>query len=233
MSPATASSSSSRLHAANAAGSSSLASSSNQRRASRKTPSNEQHPFRLEVQQVTPVSISMRWSLRPPPISELRQSGDGGTESLLRKSFAAVSRREARAGSDEDDWPSDDGATAVNDDASDSDDLSDSSDPGQSLDDHSPSTSKSGPSTPSLSRMFESGVSVVLNGQAWSQVVVGDKAADEAVIVVYGLHPESDYDLEMTVGSRDQRKAKLAARFTTIRGEWANLVVKDAIPHCR
>jgi hypothetical protein len=81
--------------------------------------------------------------------------------------------------------------------------------------------------------MFESGVSVVLNGQAWSQVVVGDKAADEAVIVVYGLHPESDYDLEMTVGSRDQRKAKLAARFTTIRGEYDDLAVYDRSTRCR
>lgn len=153
-------------------------------------------------------------------------------ESLLRKSFAAASRKEARAGSDEDDWPSDDGATAVNDDASDSDDLSDNSGPGQSLDDHTPSTSKSGNGSLTLSRMFDSGVSVVLNGQAWSQVVMGDKAADEAVVVVYGLHPESEYELEMTVGSQDHKKAKVAARFTTIRGERRTSVVRDGSQRC-
>lgn len=207
---------------------------------------NQHHPFRLEVQEVTPVSISLLWSLRPPPITAIPKDiaarsaaptslksspaprsppqvnttpvhklaeGVVATRSLNRKvtkirlrgtsqgRFQQIhqSQQQQRNSSttESDDWPSDDGATAVNDDAlSDRDSASDTSE-----------LPRDGESTSAMTKIFESGVSVAVNGLPWSHVVMGDRGPDEAVIVVFGLLPGREYEMEMSVGSKDGSKS--------------------------
>lgn len=178
------------------------------------------HPFRLEVQEVTPVSISLRWSLRPPPISQLRLQSNNRDEAA-KKTRPELGRKGASSSDhDQEDWPSDEGATAVNEDGSDRD-LSDVE--GAATNDLLQSTrsSTAGNKLPStISKTFNSGVSVVLNGSPWSQVVMGDKGPDEAVIVVYGLKPGQEYELELTVGeaAQDEDVPTISARFSTANG---------------
>ncbi|PWO00009.1 hypothetical protein FA09DRAFT_345202 [Tilletiopsis washingtonensis] len=199
------------------------------------------HPFRLHVQDVTPVSISLLWSLRPPPISALH----GAYPPVPRPSFAAPAslpagmrrRAHARAAARSsqpqtqpnrhDDWD-EDGATAVEE-GSDSAEAEAEAFDEASLEGHASRTAPphaggdsdsetsdtaGGPEEGSaahpghgarLSKIFESGVSVTVNGLPWPQVVMGDRGSDEAVIVVYGLMPNQHYEMELSVGGRDAK----------------------------
>ncbi|CAO1614773.1 unnamed protein product [Sympodiomycopsis kandeliae] len=185
----------------------------------------EHHPFRLEVQNVTPVCISFLWSVRPPPISEYRPS----TSSFSN----GVSHASKTASKDDNEWPSDDdGATAVEDDPSEKDDISEPSEAAhQSTNQHdivsqsphdadhrqgSTSVAKAAEnSTPAISaqsvdrnrgfgrilanKTSDAGISVSVNGKLWDHVVLCDQGADEAIIVVYGLLPAKEYDILLSV----------------------------------
>lgn len=242
------------------------------------TRSSYHHPYRLEVRGITPVSISLLWSLRPLPLSAIprnvgrqgrlaghntalpgaqtalksgapvrgsplhriqAESGSGApgasssitatrspnrrvTKVTLRNVSPAKRGRGVRSPAsasatslprrDSGDWPSDDGATAV-----DEDDVLDGADVDaektQSSEQHHPhflarsNMQDDDPVTPSEasddphppSRILEAGVTVSVNGIPWSQVVVGDSGAEEAFIVVYGLQPSRDYELQLNV----------------------------------
>lgn len=52
----------------------------------------------------------------------------------------------------------------------------------------------------STEKAFENGVSIQVNGIPWSHVVVGDAGdVGEAFIVVYGLHPNREYEMILNV----------------------------------
>ncbi|CAO1633044.1 unnamed protein product [Jaminaea pallidilutea] len=53
-----------------------------------------------------------------------------------------------------------------------------------------------------VAKIFDAGVSVKVNGTMWNQVVMGDQGADESIIIVYGLAPDSTYQIELLVGHR-------------------------------
>lgn len=55
-----------------------------------------------------------------------------------------------------------------------------------------------------MDRAFDSGVSVSVNGVPWTHVVLADRGGDEAVIVVYGLLPNREYDIDLAVGGKSQ-----------------------------
>lgn len=229
------------------------------------------HPFRLEVQDVTPVSASLLWSLRPPPLSAIprnlfrhpkqarpsmhhqasasnasstssssqlprnqanrlaNEAGVTATRSVNRKvtkvSLRNVSpskrsriikqQQTASHGIDSEEWPSDDGATAVDEDEMRDDDEADQEktldeDPTrQHADDHS-APSETSEDGLGAARIFESDVSVCVNGVPWSQVVMGDRGADEAFIVVYGLLPSREYQLMLSVQGKPSALLALA-----------------------
>ncbi|CEH14084.1 hypothetical protein CBOM_01961 [Ceraceosorus bombacis] len=279
--------------------------------------SHSQHPFRLEVRDVTPVSISLLWSLRPPPISAAFSNSRsrplaGGSNSnsaalegsmadagprtgnvvntanpastsstttavttstistsppmrrrtgparlRLRTSSPSTAARLASAQAsqpqdevdDADNWP-DDGATAVDvdSDRGDADDaLSGSAKPEQprvstrpqgrarkrrpanhsdqratGSDSETSETAGHGDgslanmvlSSPAsnieeakMGRVFDSGVSVSVNGVPWTHVVLADRGSEEAVIVVYGLLPNRVYSIDLAVGGKDESKS--------------------------
>ncbi|PWN39166.1 hypothetical protein IE81DRAFT_369308 [Ceraceosorus guamensis] len=277
--------------------------------------SHSQHPFRLEVRDVTPVSISLLWSLRPPPISaafsnsrsrplaggsnsnsaalqnSMADAGPragnvintanlastsstttavttstittsptmrrrtGTTRLRLRTSSPSTAARLASAQAsqpqdgvdDADNWP-DDGATAVDvdSDRGDADDAPSGAKPEQprastrpqgrarkrrpanhsdqraaGSDSETSETAGHGDGTsantlPSslannteeakMGRVFDSGVSVSVNGVPWTHVVLADRGSEEAVIVVYGLLPNRVYSIDLAVGGKDEFK---------------------------
>lgn len=106
---------------------------------------------------------------------------------------------------DNDDWPSEDGATAVeeHDGAGVAEDESGHSETSDTANDPASATSSSHPPAQlpmSLTKIFDSGVSVSVNGEPWLQVVMGDRGPDEAFVVVYGLLPDRDYEILLCVG---------------------------------
>lgn len=160
----------------------------------------DHHPFRIEVQEVTPVSISLRWSLRPPPISDL----DVALSAASQPQRPEKTRHSVGERNDDDD----DDATAVDGEGFERDEefTGNTADSRQT-----PSHTSALKSASTLSRIFDSGVSVVVNGITWSQVVMANQGADESVIVVYGLMPDHEYEVEMTVGSDASEKTTVAA----------------------
>jgi len=230
------------------------------------------HPFRLEVQDVTPVSASILWSLRPPPLSAIprnflrqqkqqtlqhhqatlsngssasssstaprapvirlaNESGVTATRSVNRKVTKVTVRnispnkrnrlvkqsQNPSQGVDSEDWPSDDGATAVDEDETrDEEEL----DQERTLDDystrlHPDDYSEASDDGNASAKIFDSGVSVSVNGVPWSQVVMGDRGTDEAFIVVYGLLPSRDYELLLSVEGKQQQHSTAIALSTT------------------
>lgn len=226
------------------------------------------HPYWLEVQEVTPVSVSILWTLRPPPISAIplnllrqRQSsqlqhgsasgsttsnrmtasrlsteaGATATRSLNRRvtkvtlpnaspnkqsrlakqqqHHLAANRQQhllQRGGTyqspaDHDDWPSDDGATAVDEDETRDDEDYDNE---RATEEYTNSIDEEDGDTPA--KIFDSNVSVYVNGIPWSQVMVGDRSSNEAFIVVYGLSPSRDYELVLSVEGEHHSVAKVS-----------------------
>ncbi|KAJ1030252.1 hypothetical protein NDA16_001163 [Ustilago loliicola] len=269
---------------------------------------NQQHPYRIELLDLTPVSVSLLWSTRPPPLSaiplevvnsQLRkrvkarsgnnanrtsspnrtsaratavspsptsataaaaskssrtspaagapaQSSDRNatnpsnsaenpisklteglvaTRSLNRKvtkirlrappTVPAQPRRSSNSSApsdsahnsanDDEAWPSDDGATAVEDEAGSASDASDSGYEGAPDARHH------------ITSVFKDRVSVTVNGQDWSHVLLGERGSHEAIVVIFGLEPESDYDVQFLVkggldGTHDVFRASLRTR---------------------
>ncbi|SNX81750.1 uncharacterized protein MEPE_00455 [Melanopsichium pennsylvanicum] len=289
----------------NSAPQASAASSSSQlaRQSPKSTPrplNQHHHPYRIELLDVTPVSVSLLWSTRPPPLSAIpldivnsqlrkrvkarsfaanpnRSSSpqhtsarasavspsptsataaavsksrsqatshpsnfnvapletpiskltDGlvATRSLNRKvtkirlrpppTVAALPRRSSHSSApsdsahnsanDDDTWPSDDGATAVDDEAGSASDASDSGYEGVPDARHH------------VTSVFKDRVSVTVNGQDWSHVLLGERGSHEAIVVIFGLEPESDYDVQFLVkagldGTHDAFRASLRTR---------------------
>ena len=261
----------------------------------------QHHPYRIELLDVTPVSVSLLWSTRPPPLSAIplevvnsqlrkrvqaRSAGSSihrsssphrtsaratavspsptsataaavskartpanaqasatnvnhaaenpisklteglvATRSLNRKvtkirlrgppTVAAQPRRSSNSSApsdsahnsanDDDAWPSDDGATAVEDEAGSASDASDSGYEGASDARHH------------VTSVFKDRVSVTVNGQDWSHVLLGERGSHEAIVVIFGLEPESDYDVQFLVkagldGLHDAFRASLRTR---------------------
>ena len=284
---------------------------------------NQHHPYRIELLDVTPVSVSLLWSIRPPPLSAIPQgvvttplrqrfqartlsqtqpetsatatavatssaasaAANAVTRSTKSSSPASTSRNpahqpsdstssssSARASpapthaheppihklaegliatrslnrkvtkirlrappsvsahtssrrpshgsntpdsaprpSDEDAWPSDDGATAVEDDDDDAASVSASDASDSALDRNEYKSS-------SMVVMFEDRVNVVVDGKDWPHVLMGERGSHEAIVVIFGLEPESDYDIQFEV--RDT----VAFPHTVLRTDSANLV---------
>jgi hypothetical protein len=229
------------------------------------------HPFRLEVQDITPVSASILWSLRPPPLSAIprtllrqqkqplqqrhhhtspsntssasssttqasrfpvnRLAGEAGvtaTRSVNRKVTKVTLRnispnnktaRLSRQGQlnasniESEEWPSDDEITAVDDDEQRDDDDADNE---RTLDDDSnrlnpDDCSEASEDGTASAKIFDSGVSVCVNGVPWSQVMMGDRRADEAFMVVYGLSPSREYELLLKVQGGEQQQSAVVA----------------------
>lgn len=240
------------------------------------------HPFRLEVQDITPVSASILWSLRPPPLSAIprnllrqpkqqaqqrqhhatastassasssnhnaklpanRLAGEAGvtaTRSVNRKVTKVTLRnisphkqqtRLSRQGQghapgiESEGWPSDDEGTAVDEDEQREEDEANherSLDEDQSrliADDYSEASDDGAASA----KIFDSGISVCVNGVPWSQVMMGDRGVDEAFMVVYGLSPSRDYELMLKVEGGEQ--SAVMALSTTAEGEEKNASV--------
>ncbi|KAJ1603554.1 hypothetical protein NDA14_007807 [Ustilago hordei] len=292
--------------------SSALASSSTPGRQSPKARpralNNQHHPYRIELLDLTPVSVSLLWSIRPPPLSAIplevvnsqlrkrvkprsgnsnnrssspnrtsaratavspsptsataaaaskssRASPSAGasapssdrnasnasnapenpisklteglvaTRSLNRKvtkirlrappTVAAQPRRSSHSSApsdsahnsanDDEAWPSDDGATAVEDEAGSASDASDSDYEGAPDARHH------------VTSVFKDRVSVTVNGHDWSHVLMGERGSHEAIVVIFALEPESDYDIQFLVkggqdGAHDIFRASLRTR---------------------
>ncbi|SPO21016.1 uncharacterized protein UTRI_00493 [Ustilago trichophora] len=158
------------------------------------------------------------------PISKLTE-GLVATRSLNRKvtkirlrappTVAAQPRRSSNSSApsdsahnsanDDDAWPSDDGATAVEDEAASASDASDSGYEGAPDARHH------------VTSVFKDRVSVTVNGQDWSHVLLGERGSHEAIVVIFGLEPESDYDVQFLVkagldGTHDAFRASLRTR---------------------
>ena len=140
------------------------------------------------------------------PISRLTE-GLVATRSLNRKvtkirlrappTVAAQPRRSSNSSApsdsahnsanDDDAWPSDDGATAVEDEAGSASDASDSGyEGGADARNH-------------VTSVFKERVSVTVNGQDWPHVLLGERGSHEAIVVIFGLEAESDYDVQFLV----------------------------------
>lgn len=131
--------------------------------------------------------------------------GRGGKSSL-----SGIQRR------DSEDWQSDDGATAVDEDDQYIHDGA-NNDLDKTVDSEAPQSGSLSAShdddniTPSeasddiRSSILDSIVNVCINGVPWSKVVIGDSGMEEAFIVVYGLNPGRDY--EMLVNVEDKQAA--------------------------
>ncbi|UZJ54879.1 hypothetical protein CBS101457_004199 [Exobasidium rhododendri] len=227
------------------------------------------HPYRLEVQEITPVSVSILWSLRPPPLSAIprnffrqqkqqasaphhqatlsngsstssssqlaktpliraaNEQGGTSTKNANRKAnkitlrntspskrgrLAKQSQMAPNQGAESEDWPSDDGATAVDEDEVREDDYVDHE---RTLDNegarmHQDDYSEASDDGAVSAKFFDSGISVCVNGVPWSQVVMGDRGTDEAFVVVYGLLPSRDYELLFSVEGKQQQSQTLA-----------------------
>ncbi|CBQ67836.1 conserved hypothetical protein [Sporisorium reilianum SRZ2] len=267
---------------------------------------NQHHPYRIELLDLTPVSVSLLWSTRPPPLSAIpleaintqlrkrvkaRSSGNAAhrgsspgrtsaratavspsptsataaavsksrspaaaqpsdrnasnastsqpletpisklteglvaTRSLNRKvtkirlrappTVAVQHRRSSNSSApsdsahnsanDNDAWPSDDGATAAEDDIGSASDASDSGYEGASDTRHH------------VTSVFKDRVSITVNGHDWSHVLLGERGSHEAIVVIFGLEPESDYDIQFLVkagldGTHDAFRATLRTR---------------------
>ncbi|CDW95524.1 hypothetical protein [Sporisorium scitamineum] len=266
---------------------------------------NQHHPYRIELLDLTPVSVSLLWSTRPPPLSaipleeintQLRKRGkarssgkashssssprrtsaratavsplptsataaavsksrspaagqasdrnanhsssqpletpiskltDGlvATRSLNRKvtkirlrpppTVAVQHRRSSNSSApsdsahnsanDDDAWPSDDGTTAPEDEIGSASDASDSGYEGASDTRHH------------VTSVFKDRVSITVNGHDWSHVLLGERGSHEAIVVIFGLEPESDYDIQFLVkagldGTHDAFRATLRTR---------------------
>lgn len=158
------------------------------------------------------------------PISKLTE-GLVATRSLNRKvtkirlrappTVAAQPRRSSNSSApsdsahnsanDDEAWPSDDGATAVEDEAGSASDASDSGYEGAPDARHH------------VTSVFKDRVSVTVNGQDWSHVLLGERGSHEAIVVIFGLEPESDYDVQFLVkggldGTHDVFRASLRTR---------------------
>ncbi|SPO42775.1 uncharacterized protein PSANT_00458 [Moesziomyces antarcticus] len=292
---ASASASASQAAAAAAASSSSSPLARQSPKARPRPLNNQHHPYRIELLDLTPVSVSLLWSTRPPPLSAIplevvnsqlrkrvrsrtphtsavRSSSphstsaratavspsptsatsaavnktrsapgaqhasdanpiskltDGlvATRSLNRKvtkirlrappTVPAQPRRSSNSSApsdsahnsanDDDAWPSDDGATAVDDEAGSASDASDSGYEGASDARHH------------IASVFKDRVSVTVNGQDWSHVLLGERGSHEAIVVIFGLEPESDYDIQFLVkagldGAHDAFRASFRTR---------------------
>lgn len=260
---------------------------------------NQHHPYRIELLDLTPVSISLLWSTRPPPLSAIpleainsqlrkrnkpRSSPNGAARSsspgrssarataispsptsataaavsksripataqasastqpletpisklteglvatrslnrkvtkirlrppptvpvqLRRSSYSSAPSESAHNSANDDDaWPSDDAATAVEDEAGSASDASDSGYEGSSDARHH------------VTSVFKDRVSVIVNGQDWPHVLLGERGSHEAIVVIFGLEPESDYDIQFLVkagldGTHDAFRATLRTR---------------------
>ncbi|GAC95452.1 hypothetical protein PHSY_003028 [Pseudozyma hubeiensis SY62] len=260
---------------------------------------NQHHPYRIELLDLTPVSVSLLWSTRPPPLSAIpleainsqlrkrnkarsshndtnRSSSPGrssaratavspsptsataaavsksrtpataqtsasnqpletpisklteglvATRSLNRKvtkirlrpppTVPAQPRRSSNSSApsdsahnsanDDDAWPSDDGATAVEDETGSASDASDSGYEGSPDARHH------------VTSVFKDRVSIAVNGHDWSHVLLGERGSHEAIVVIFGLEPESDYEIQFLVkagldGMHDAFRATLRTR---------------------
>lgn len=123
-----------------------------------------------------------------------------------RSSYSSAPSDSAHNSANDDEaWPSDDGATAVEDEAGSGSDASDSGYEG-------------GPDARHhVTSVFKDRVSVTVNGQDWSHVLLGERGSHEAIVVIFGLEPESDYDVQFLVkagldGTHDAFRASLRTR---------------------
>ncbi|TKY90658.1 hypothetical protein EX895_000656 [Sporisorium graminicola] len=268
-----------------------------------RTLNNQHHPYRIELLDLTPVSVSLLWSTRPPPLSAIpleaintqlrkrvkargssnaahRSSSPGrtsaratavspsptsttaaaasksrgpataqasdrsannasnqsletpiskltdglvATRSLNRKvtkirlrappPVAVQHRRSSNSSapsdsahnSANDDDASDDGAAAAEDEIGSASDASDSGYEGTSDTRHH------------VTSVFKDRVSIIVNGHDWSHVLLGERGSHEAIVVIFGLEPESDYDIQFLVkagldGTHDAFRATLRTR---------------------
>lgn len=117
--------------------------------------------------------------------------GANGTDHACREAAQPSKIQTQRR--DSEDWPSDDGATVVDD-----DDARGDMDGGEHDEDVGQDSQKGG--VPSAARTLDSGVTVAVNSIPWSHVVMGEGGgADEVFIVVYGLAPARSYEILLTV----------------------------------
>lgn len=68
-----------------------------------------------------------------------------------------------------------------------------------------------------VTSVFKDRVSVTVNGLDWSHVLLGERGSHEAIVVIFGLEPESDYDIQFLVkagldGTYDAFRATLRTR---------------------
>lgn len=137
------------------------------------------HPLRLDVIDLSPLSITIRCSRRPLPISSLsiptRTSSTSIRPSISQsqthsRRSSAQDESDQEANQEEDaSWPSElsDDETAV--------------DPEENLPVYDLT------SVNHAIPLFPFGLTILVNNQPWSRVVVAEKGEDEAIIVVFGL----------------------------------------------
>lgn len=123
----------------------------------------DHHPLRLDVIDISPISISLRCSRRPLPISAISNRNHQQSD---RNHQQSSSEAEYQQDEDEDD----DDDTAV--------------DPEEIRED---STSDPQSSNPTSTPLFPFGLTILVNDRNWSRVVVAERGPDEAIIVIFGL----------------------------------------------
>ncbi|PWZ02590.1 hypothetical protein BCV70DRAFT_196831 [Testicularia cyperi] len=138
----------------------------------------------------------------------LRAPPSAATQARRSSNSSAPSDSNHNNQPEDETWPSDDGATAVEDEVGSGSEASDS---GYEGDAHSVAGS--------MLSVFEDRVSVIVNGHDWPHVLMGDRGSHEAIVVIFGLEPESDYEVQFVVkggglegGPVDALRASLRTR---------------------
>ncbi|SPO36012.1 uncharacterized protein PSFLO_01483 [Pseudozyma flocculosa] len=73
------------------------------------------------------------------------------------------------------------------------------------------------PRASNMVHVFEKRVSVTVNGNDWPHVLMGERGSHEAIVVIFGLQPESDYDIQFEVkvgldGTLESLRLPIAAK---------------------
>ncbi|PIL27696.1 hypothetical protein GSI_10849 [Ganoderma sinense ZZ0214-1] len=67
---------------------------------------------------------------------------------------------------------------------------------------------------PTVTDIISNGFSVKVNGTPWRKVIVKDDVADEAIIIVHGLMPARQYDVELGIMPGE---STVRGQITTVR----------------
>ncbi|SPO20098.1 uncharacterized protein UTRI_00493_B [Ustilago trichophora] len=169
------------------------------------TPTNPSQPLETPISKLTEGLVATRSLNRKVTKIRLRAPPTVAAQPRRSSNSSAPSDSAHNSANDDDAWPSDDAATAVEDEAGSASDASDSGYEGAPDARHH------------VTSVFKDRVSVTVNGQDWSHVLLGERGSHEAIVVIFGLDPESDYDVQFLVkvgldGTHDAFRASLRTR---------------------